>query len=282
MNGDWFSESGRVDSLPIDDRGLHYGDGLFETIAVRSGRPRLWDLHIERLHFGCTRLAIPAPSEESLRNLLRTSMQEVGISRVGLAKIVVTRGSTPRGYRFSAAQLPRVLLGLFDKQDIPAAVRTRGVNIRLCSTRLAAQAALAGIKSLNRLEQVLARNEWQDDSITEGLMLNDEDQVVCGTMSNLFVVCDSLLRTPPVTTSGICGVMRRQILTIAAANGIPVAVEPLPVTDIGRCSEMFICNSQFGLLAVRQCDDVEFSVTGSVTATIMSLLAISGIEECAQ
>lgn len=280
MNGQWFDETGRIDSLPIDDRGLHYGDGLFETIAIRAGQPRLWDLHIERLHLGCLRLGMPAPREESLRKLLHFGIRESAPRPAGLAKLIVTRGSSRRGYRYDAGLSPRVILGMFEKVDVPASHRKLGISVRICSTRLATQPALAGIKSLNRLEQVLARNEWQDDSIAEGLMLDADEQVVCGTMSNLFVVLDSMLRTPPVTTSGICGVMRRQILAVAETNGIPVEIEPVPVSLIERCSEVFICNSQFGILPVRQCGDVSFMVPGNQTAIIGSLLASAGIDEC--
>lgn len=281
MNGQWYDESGRVESLPLDDRGLHYGDGLFETVAIRLGKPRLWELHLERLQLGCTRLGIPVPREEVLLERMQTGIRESGPLAVGLAKIIVTRGSSPRGYRYASGLSPRILTGFFEKQDIPAAHRNQGVRVRICSTRLAAQPALGGIKSLNRLEQVLARAEWQEDSISEGLMMNADDQVVCGTMSNLFVVHESRLKTPSITVAGVSGVMRRQILSLAESNGIQVDVEPIPLSHMGHCSEVFICNSQFGILPVRQCGETEYLVPGKQTAIIKSLLAGSGIEECA-
>jgi 4-amino-4-deoxychorismate lyase len=280
MNGVWFGDSGLIDSIPVDDRGLHYGDGLFETIAIRSGRPRLWQMHVERLQLGCERLAIAAPHEALLLELLASAMQETKGLNIELAKFIVTRGSSPRGYRYTADQVPRVLLGLFEKTEHPPGLRTRGINVRICATRLAEQAALAGIKSLNRLEQVIARNEWQDETVTEGLMLDANDHVVCGTMSNLFVVRSAVLQTPPVTTSGICGVMRRQILYVTAENKVPVAVEPLPVKAIGECTEMFVCNSQIAIWPVRRCGAIEFDAPGPVTANLVSMLAESGVEEC--
>jgi 4-amino-4-deoxychorismate lyase len=279
MNGIWFGDFGRIDSIPVDDRGLHYGDGLYETIAIRSGRPRLWQMHVERLQLGCERLAIPAPTEALLQEILAGAMQETTGLKIELAKLIVTRGSSPRGYRHAVGQPPRVLLGLFEKPVYPPGLRTRGINVRICATRLAAQTALAGIKSLNRLEQVIARNEWQDDTVSEGLMLDENDHIVCGTMSNLFVVRNKLLQTPPVTTAGICGVMRRQILYVAEENKVPVVVEPLPVKAIGECTEMFVCNSQIAIWPVRHCGTIEFDAPGSVTAGLVSMLAESGIEE---
>ncbi|MEQ9561639.1 MAG: aminodeoxychorismate lyase [Woeseiaceae bacterium] len=280
MSGIWFSDAGRTESLPIDDRGLHYGDGLFETIAIRSGKPRLWPLHFERLQLGCERLAIPPPRETYLLDLLARGLQEAAGLNPGLAKLIVTRGSSPRGYRFPAGQPARVLLGLFEKPHYPATLRARGINMRICATRLSSQTALAGMKTLNRLEQVIARSEWQHDAVSEGLMLDENDYVVCGTMSNLFVVRNAVLQTPPVTTSGVCGVMRRQILSVAAENRIPVVVEPLPVDNIDECVEMFICNSQIAIWPVRRCGAIEFDAPGSITAGLVSMLAKSGIEEC--
>jgi 4-amino-4-deoxychorismate lyase len=280
MNGCWFDESGRIEAVPVDDRGLQYGDGLFETIAIRSGRARLWELHIERLQLGCVRLAIEIPPETMLRKLLNGALEETGDLAVGLAKIIVTRGSAERGYRYSGGLRPRILLGLFARTDFPSAFRTEGVSVRLCSTRLAAQPALAGIKSLNRLEQVLARNEWRDESISEGLMLNGEDEVVCGTMGNVFVVIDSALRTPPVTTAGVCGIMRRHILAVADENDIAVKVEPVSVEEIQLVSEIFLCNSQFGIWPVRHCGVRVLEAPGALTRKLMTLLAESGIEEC--
>ena len=280
MSGQWFDPAGRIESLPLDDRGLHYGDGLFETIAIRAGKPRLWDLHMERLHLGCTRLGIPAPGRDVLLHLLSAGLRESAPTAVGLAKIIVTRGSSPRGYGYTSDVSPRVLMGFFENPGLPDVHRSHGIKVRICSTRMAAQPSLAGIKTLNRLEQVLARAEWQDDSIFEGLMLNAEDHVVCGTMSNLYAVIDSRLKTPPITESGVCGVMRRQILSVAGSNGIPIDIEPLPVSHMGRSSEVFVCNSQFGILPVRQCGEITYRVPGEMTAALRSLLARSGIEEC--
>jgi 4-amino-4-deoxychorismate lyase len=276
----WFEKDRPIDSLPVDDRGLQYGDGLFETIAIRNGRLRLWPLHAERLRIGCERLDLEIPPDSTLRNYLEKAIGSVGGVSTGIIKLMVTRGSGPRGYRFAVGSPTRILLGLFEPTVYPEKYWIQGVRVRICAVRVAAQTALAGVKSLNRLEQVLARNEWRDDTCAEGLMLDADDNVTCGTMSNVFFVADSGLVTPPITTAGVCGVMRRHILAVLEQSDISASVEPVPIDIVQNFSEMFLCNSQIGLWPVRHCGTASLVAPGPVTRRVMEYLRESGIEEC--
>jgi 4-amino-4-deoxychorismate lyase len=280
MKTTWFEEDRRADGVPIDDRGLQYGDGLFETIAVRLGQPRLWPLHAERLLSGCERLGIVAPATDELRRLVDNAIFSTAEFSAGVVKLIVTRGSGQRGYRFSERARPRVIIGTFEKAVYPVDFWAGGIDIRICSLRLARQPALAGIKSLNRLEQVLARNEWQDASFAEGLMLDSKGNIICGTMSNVFFASPSGLITPAITDAGVCGVMRRHILAIADADGIAASVRPVSMQELENFEEMFLCNSQIGLWPVRRCGSNSLAAPGPVTSRIMALLLASGIEEC--
>lgn len=280
MTPTWFENGRVIDSVPVDDRGLQYGDGLFETIAIRASQPRLWPFHADRLQTGADRMGIVIPHADELYSWLEYAISNTVRSTSGIAKLIVTRGAGERGYRYSANMPPRIIVGIFESDGHPRRNWTDGVEVRVCSTRLGSQPALAGVKSLNRLDQVLARNEWQDHSIAEGLMLDADNNVVCGTMSNVFFVSGANLVTPAIVSSGVCGVMRRHILALTEKCGISASVEPVSVSSIPKFSEIFLSNSQIGLWPVRQCEQAQLSAPGPVTRELMSQLLHSGIEEC--
>jgi 4-amino-4-deoxychorismate lyase len=276
----WFDSDGAIESVPVDDRGLQYGDGVFDTLAIRRGRARLEGLHIERLRLGCERLGMQAPSAELLLGMLETAIARTSCHGSGVAKFVVTRGSRLRGYRHSADSTPRILLGIFESPLHAPDCWIRGIETRICNLRLGSQPALAGMKTLNRLEQVLARNEWQSESIAEGLMLDADCNLVCGTMSNVFLVSDRGLLTPAITSAGVSGVMRRHIIAEAVCAGLTVTVEQVPMRRLAECDELFISNSQIGVWPVRLCGAKSYTAPGPTTQRVMTMLADSGIEEC--
>lgn len=245
---------GRRDgAVDILDRGLHYGDGLFETLAVRDGRAQLWDDHIRRLLEGCRRLRLPPPDVTGLEAAARRLC--AGRTRAVL-KILLTRGAGARGYRIDhGAARPMLALLLYHAPEYPHAHWREGVAIRCCETRIAINPALAGIKHLNRLEQVLARDEWNDGSIVEGLMLDCEGRVVCGTASNVFIVRAGVLRTPVLDACGVSGVMRAQVLEMAARQGVVAEEGRLHLPDLRGADEVFLSNSLFGIWPVRRIDD---------------------------
>ncbi|MEK7261447.1 MAG: aminodeoxychorismate lyase, partial [Pseudomonadota bacterium] len=154
-----------VDTVSARDRGFQYGDGLFETIAVSRGTPLLWERHAQRLLAGAVRLDMPPPETALLR--AETDRLCRGVER-GVLKIIFTRGISGRGYRPDASASTTRALSLSPWPDYPPSWSGEGVVVRLCQTRLASQPRLAGLKHLNRLEQVLARAEW-DDEYAEGL-----------------------------------------------------------------------------------------------------------------
>ncbi len=276
----WFGINGAIKTLPVDDRGLQYGDGAFDTIAIRQGRPRLAGLHIERLRIGCERLGIDIPATEVLLDMLDRAIASTACQGNGVAKFVVTRGSGRRGYQYSVDATARIMLGIFESTVHSRECWTHGVEIRICNLRLGSQPGLAGIKSLNRLEQVLARNEWRRESIAEGLMLDTDCNIVCGTMSNLFLVSDSALLTPAITSAGVSGVMRQHIIAQSESDGLSVTVEPIPIRTLTECREIFLSNSQIGIWPVRRCATRSYTAPGPMTQHVMKLLANSGIDEC--
>jgi 4-amino-4-deoxychorismate lyase len=262
-----------VDGEPTDrisclDRGLLYGDGIFETLAVENGRPRFWRRHLARLQAGCTRLGIPRPDENRLQE--EAWLAIAGMHRAVL-KIIVTRGEGGQGYRPAAQVTPTRILQLLPSPDYPDECRNAGVRVRLCRQRLGCNPALAGIKHLNRLEQVLARREWDDPGIREGLLLDHDGHLVEGTMSNLFLVRNGGLQTPELIRCGVAGVLRTVVMELAGARQMPVRVRALGLSDLWEADEVFLTSSVIGIWPVVTVDDHMFP-RGDLTQRLQVML----------
>ncbi|MBK5528223.1 aminodeoxychorismate lyase [Pseudomonas sp. TH06] len=236
-----------ADALSLKDRGLAYGDGLFETLAVRGGQPVLLDRHLTRLADGCSRLAIPTDIA-----LVRHELQSYAAAMgEGVLKLILTRGDGLRGYAPNpAAQARRILQGN-PPAGYPAVHAEQGIRLFPCSTRMSIQPLLAGLKHLNRLEQVLARAEWQDSEHAEGLMLDQAGRVIEGVFSNLFLVRDGVLITPDLQRCGVAGVMRAEILFQAESLAIPTQIADISLDQLQWADELFVCNSVYGVWPVR-------------------------------
>lgn len=243
-----------ADVLSINDRGLLYGDGVFETIAVRAGRPLYLGEHFARLYEGCRGLGIVLPAEGLLKQEALSICK--GADRAVL-KIIVTRGAGARGYRTDDTVSPTRIIALHSWPDYPQSYRIQGVSATVCQTRLARNTRLAGIKHLNRLEQVMARREWKDE-FQEGLMLDTDGWVVEGTMSNVFIIKNDTLLTPNLSRAGIEGIMRERIIKYSHALGIPIVVLDLSIEAVKTAQSMFFCNSLIGIWPVAMLDNYKF------------------------
>ncbi|HHH44489.1 MAG TPA: aminodeoxychorismate lyase [Gammaproteobacteria bacterium] len=246
------------DRVSAAERALHYGDGLFETIRVRGGEPEYLARHMQRLNSGCEQLQFPPLDWALVREEL---LELAALGQDTVLKYILSRGVGGRGYRPAADRDVTRIASLHPLPHWPAGPQQHGVRTRICSTRLAAQPLLAGIKHLNRLEQVLARAEWDDDGIAEGLMLDQQERLIEGTMSNLFIVNGRELLTPELSGCGVAGVMRSVILDLAVSLGLPVRVAPVTLDDVRSAGELFVCNSLAGIWPVVSIESVrEFSI----------------------
>jgi 4-amino-4-deoxychorismate lyase len=240
--------NGRADAA-IDpmDRGVQYGDGVFETFAVKDGRARFFDWHFERLADGARRLALPVPDAR----VLQDEIAETWPRGRGVVKLVLTRGIGARGYRPPAVAHPTRIVTAHEWPSRDSRKWSEGVRVRLCRMRLGRNSVLAGIKHLNRLEQVLARAEWDDGAMDEGLLLDDRDRLIGGTMSNVFVFLSDRWLTPVLSDCGVAGVMRRAFRGWAAEQGIAVMERDIAVADLAGVSAMLLTNSLIGAWPVR-------------------------------
>lgn len=236
------------DRIDARDRGLLYGDGVFETLRIRRGRPLLWQQHMARLQRGCDALGLeadPGAVERDCQRLLKE-----GRDREAVLKILLSRGSGGRGYRPPAEPRHTRMLQLHPlPPDYDSSARD-GVRAMLCRQRLSENRQLAGIKHLNRLDQVLASRELYQ-GVAEGLMCDQGGAIIEGTRSNLFLVDEQGLGTPAMAHCGVAGIMRDWLLERCRSEGLPVATRRLEPGSLSLASEVFLCNSVFGVWPLR-------------------------------
>lgn len=255
--------------IPIADRGFQYGDGVFETLAVDNGEALLLARHVQRLTAGCQRLGIDAPSSETLCAQVQRLADTGGR---GVVKLIVTRGDGARGYGPQGAGPTRVVAARYPWPERCDELARTGVAVRLCKTALARNPSLAGIKHLNRLEQVLARAEWDDQRYAEGLMLDTEGHLVEGTMSNVFLVVDGALLTPDLSDCGVAGIIRDVVIELATQiTGRPVSVGTVTTTSLANADEVFLCNSVIGLWPVTRVEQFTLPI-GQLTLELSRAL----------
>jgi 4-amino-4-deoxychorismate lyase len=234
------------------DRGLHYGDGLFETVACVGGRPRFLGLHLERLTRGARRLGIALPGSVELR---REILAIAAFTDRAIVKLLLTRGpATARGYAPGGSEKATRVTLRYRWEPEEARLASEGVRVRTAALRLAENPPLAGLKHLNRLEQVLARREWSDPDIAEALMFSSGGRLVSAVSSNVFLVEGRKLRTPLLDRCGVAGIMRQVVLREAARAGIETEEAALGSEDLARARELFLTNALIGVRPVSSLD----------------------------
>ncbi len=216
------------DYLTINDRSIHYGDGLFETILCNNNKLYYWSQHFQRLQTSAEKLKIACPQEQLLLDdiakLLDKNKSGSNSEAACAIKIIVSRGAGERGYQFSKNTTASRIVLLSAVEAAHSSLLSNQLlsgELFICKQQVSINENLAGIKHLNRLENVLARNEWNDKAkknIIDGLMLNANQHVIEGTMSNLFAIKDKQLFTPDLGLSGVNGIMREIIIDLASKN----------------------------------------------------------------
>lgn len=233
----------RQTSIALDSRGLAYGDGLFETIRLHKHRPVMLDLHLERLRHGCGVLGL-ADCEQLLLNDLDTLQRD--LPATGVLKIILSRSAGGRGYRGSMNAPAERIITLHPLP--PEQGESNGINIFISPVRLARQPLLAGLKHLNRLEQVMASTNWPSTDYHETLMLDQLGCLIEGSRSNLFLSLDGRLVTPSLADSGVKGVLRESLLRTWPQT----ECRELGMRDLLAAEELFFCNSVAGVWPVNQ------------------------------
>ncbi|MFZ5502608.1 MAG: aminodeoxychorismate lyase [Pseudomonadota bacterium] len=235
--------------ISIRDRGLLYGDGVFRTLLVRAGQARNWPLHYQKLQHDCRRLNIACPEIGLLARELDTLLSS---HTDGVFKLIVTRGEGQRGYAPPPACVASHLWDISPRPVYPPEWLSSGIKVRICDLRLCHQPRLAGIKHLNRLENVLAAAEWCDAQIAEGLLLDNLGNVIGGTRSNVFIYSQGHLITPDLSRCGVDGVQRQRLIAWAEQQRVALQVRAIHLDELLQADEVFLTNSVIGLWSVRE------------------------------
>ncbi len=252
-----------ADYININDRAIHYGDGLFETVLCSNNKLLYWKQHYQRLQASANKLKLSCPDEQLLLNdiirlLEHNKNSNKNDCQHGYAvKIILTRGTGERGYQFTKTNnTKRIVLLSAIEIDYSSLLSEQLLSgdLYLCEQQVSINENLAGLKHLNRLENVLARNEWNNEFI-DGLMKNANQNVIEGTMSNFFAVKDNQLFTPDLGQSGVNGIMRDVIMALAKTNNIQLSVVNIKLNELFNMDELFISNSLIGIKSVNKlCD----------------------------
>ncbi len=250
--------------IEFSDRGFQYGDGLFETIEVFNGTPLFFKQHLQRLFKGCEKLLIPSPDPEIL---IKEAFQLSHDSANAILKLIITRGSGGRGYRQPDHISPTRLFSLHSFPNHPEDYKKQGIKVRFCNNTLSTNPALAGIKHMNRLEQIIARAEWNSLEFQEGLMMDINGHVIEGTMSNFFLVKENVVYTPRIVQCGIEGVLRNILIAVAKKNKIKVIEKLITKEEVLVADELFVTNSVIGIWPIKQLEKKQFDV-GVITTKL--------------
>jgi 4-amino-4-deoxychorismate lyase len=237
----------------VDDRGLAYGHGLFETTLLIDSQIPLLDRHLSRLSQDSHLMGILADNDE-IRHYLNLFIQTLSDQSInsGVVKIILTAGRGGRGYAMPEKMAPTLIFSYTSLPEDVKYQRDQGIDIRLCRHLLATGSTLAGVKHLNRLDQVMARSEWSHNRYQEGLMFNQADEVIEATSANIFVrTTEGFWITPDLSQSGVSGVMRGLLIEEVFRNcDIKVSVAGVNRDTLLGAQQILLCNSVRGILRV--------------------------------
>ena len=265
-----FQVNGKISkTIDVRDRSVQYGDGVFETIAVKEKSLKFWKEHYQRLNKGCKVLQIKCPPEIFLKKEINKFLRKTKKEKLVL-KIIISRGVGGRGYNPPRNTKPTRILGIYDWPNYPLKNFTKGIQMNICKTRISDQPTLSEIKHLNKLEQIIARLEWQSKAISESIMLDSNDNVIEGTMSNFFGVKENVFYTSTIKFAGIEGIMRGVILKLLKKNKKKYIIKKITLKEFLKFDEIFMCNSIFGIWPVIKISKKNFSF-GKKTKEIIDL-----------
>jgi len=263
INGKYSNE------IVLSDRAIHYGDGLFETIAIQNKQILCFDTHLNRLEKGCKKLKIPIPNRDIIKNEISTLIET---NDQAVIKIIVSRGQGGRGYKIPEDIEPTRIISLHPWPNYSRNYSTLGIKTKVCNFRYAKNPALAGIKHLNRLEQILARSEWTDNTILEGIVMDTNNFVIEGTMSNIFCIIGRTLYTPDLSLCGVEGIVREKIIDMADKVNFSVEIKNMSLEFLLSADEVFMCNSLIGIWPVNSINEKQFSSYQQTTKITNSLI----------
>ena len=274
-------------NISVLDRGLAYGDGIFETMnwcVSKSNNIKIygveyWKRHLERLKIGCDKIKLPMPSEDllnSYKNKILKKSAESSLNR-GILKIIITRGVGGRGYKYESSLKPTIIFLSFPAKTIDHKLYNSGVRVKLSKTDISENKRISGIKHLNRLDSVIARSEW-DDNFFEGLFVDKSGNLLEGTMTNIFFIKNKVLYIPKLKSCGIEGIMSQVIKEKKNLFFKDFMERNLKFSEINNFDAMFLTNSIIRVLPVKHLENVSFKITEELKSLVKYFSSSSKIK----
>ena len=236
--------------MAVADRALQYGDGCFTTMAFYQGELQLWPQHLARLQNNCQRLAIDFSQWQRLHKDLTMLLERLGKTN-GVLKIIITRGAGGRGYSPRGVGEPTYIISKHALPEHYPAWQQNGITLGLSPVKLARQPLLAGIKHLNRLEQVLIKQALDSTAFDDALVCDTEDNIIEASAGNVFWWHKGTWFTPSLAESGVAGVMRDTICQLITGLGQPLVETNQVLSADFSADEMFICNTLMSMVPVK-------------------------------
>jgi len=259
--------------IAASDRGLAYGDGLFSTMKVEYGIVQLWDYHLQRLQLGAQRLFFPDIDWPLLSAEVQQLAQGLSAVPQAVIKVMLTRGSGGRGYSTQGCNAPLRILSSHTFPSFYQQWQRDGIKVIHCQQKLAINPQLAGLKTLNRLEQVLIKHELEAQQALEGIVCDYLGNVIEACSANLFVYLNGQWLTPRLDGCGVAGVKRRQVMESAKLAGITIAEVTIKETDLLNAQALCLTSALMGLIPVKQYQSHHYSQSGfSAIQRLQSLL----------
>lgn len=230
--------------IDVENRGLAYGDGLFTTAKIIGGKVQYLTAHVHRLLLGCEKLALLAPDKVELTKQFIKIAEQYSLA---VLKVIITAGSGGRGYARSNTSHSNVIIMVYDYPNHYDELVSQGISLGNSNQQIGVNPMFSGIKHLNRLEQVLLRQELVGSKEDDLIVTNVNDEVIEATSANLFFWLDDKLCTPDIALSGVNGIMRQTILQ----QYPDTLIRNVSLKQLESSTAMFICNCVMGVMPVK-------------------------------
>ncbi len=242
-------------NISVFDHGLLYGDGVFEGIRVYNNRIFLLEEHIDRLFYSAKAIALTIPySREELYEHISNTCKANNLKN-GYIRLVVTRGKGTLGLNPYLCDKPEVIIIAAKIQLYPQELYENGLKIVTVGTvRNHPEAINPRIKSLNYLNNVLAKIEAINAGCLECVMLNHKGEVCEASGDNIFIIHNSILRTPPINSGALVGLTRNKVIELAISNGYEVREEIISRYDLYTADEVFLTGTAAEIISVVEID----------------------------
>ncbi|WP_086982964.1 aminodeoxychorismate lyase [Vibrio aphrogenes] len=266
----FFVNGHRQEHISLQDRSFHYGDGCFTTILVKEGEPLYLEAHQQRLTQTCQRLAISLPAwQPKIVNWIKQAIIESGFASAQFSgiKVHISRGSGGRGYSAKGATQTQVTIQAFRYPEHYAQWQSEGIKVGVSLIGLGVNPLLAGLKHNNRLEQVLIKQDIEQQMVDDCIVLDCHGHIVEMCAANIFWIRQQRIFTPELKQSGVAGIQRQRVLQYAQQHSYPVEVGQFVLNDILTADEIFITNALHGVVPIVRINKTTFNV-GPMTRMI--------------